>query len=133
MKLNKHGWGLREMLVLSGIIILFLLIAIYFIYVFYYGFNKEYRASYYQELENNLQDQAEVYLNEYYENNLTSEKLTITKDVLESNHLNINLVDKNDHACSGYALAYKTHGKISIEPYIKCPKYETTGYEDWRE
>ena len=35
MKLNKNGWGLVEMLVLSGILLLFLLIAVYFIHKLY--------------------------------------------------------------------------------------------------
>ena len=33
--LNKHGWGLKEMLVLSGILVLFLIIAIYYIFSLY--------------------------------------------------------------------------------------------------
>lgn len=38
MKLNNKGWGLKQMLVLSGILIFFFCLAIYFIYVFYNSF-----------------------------------------------------------------------------------------------
>ncbi len=37
-KLNNGGWGLVEMLILSGILLLCLLVAIYFIYVLYNSF-----------------------------------------------------------------------------------------------
>ena len=32
---NKHGWGLKEMLILSGILMLFFVISIYYIYTLY--------------------------------------------------------------------------------------------------
>ena len=34
-KLNNGGWGLVEMLILSGILLIALLVAVYFIYVLY--------------------------------------------------------------------------------------------------
>jgi hypothetical protein len=34
-KLNNGGWGLTEMLILSGVILLVLLVAVYFIYKLY--------------------------------------------------------------------------------------------------
>lgn len=41
MKLNNRGWGLKQMLVLSGILVFFFCLAIYFIYVFYNSFKEE--------------------------------------------------------------------------------------------
>lgn len=41
MKLNNKGWGLKQMLVLSGILIFFFCIAIYFIYVLYNSLAEE--------------------------------------------------------------------------------------------
>ncbi len=35
MKLNKNGWGYRMMAFLMAILVLFLLVAIYYIYHFY--------------------------------------------------------------------------------------------------
>lgn len=37
-KLNNGGWGLVEMLILSGILLIALLVAVYFIYVLYNSF-----------------------------------------------------------------------------------------------
>ncbi len=37
-KLNNKGWGLAEMLILSGSLLLALLVAIYFIYQLYNSF-----------------------------------------------------------------------------------------------
>ena len=132
MKLNKKGWGLREMLVLSGILILFLCVAIYFIVVFYNSFEKDITHKYYETLETNLEQQASVYLHDYYDETLTSDKITITRSVLRSYDLDIPLKDKNDNACSGYVVANKSMGKTNIDAYIKCNKYETKGYEEWR-
>ena len=38
MKLNKNGWGYGTMILLMSILIIFLAIAIYFIYRFYSSF-----------------------------------------------------------------------------------------------
>lgn len=131
-KLNKEGWGLREMLVLSGILILFLIIAIYLIYSLYSEFDREATVGYYYELEEKLENQASVYLNDYYPDPLTSDNLTITRGVLRTYNLDVDLVDKNDKACSGYVIANKTHGQTNVNAYIKCEHYETEGYEEWR-
>ena len=37
MKLNNHGWGLRQMIVLSACLLIALLIATYFIWFFYHA------------------------------------------------------------------------------------------------
>lgn len=131
MKLNKHGWGLREMFVLSSVLIIFLGVSIYFIYVLYSSFGKEMKNNY-DDLEKNLKHQASVYLADYYDDDLTSDKITITRSVLRSYDLDIELKDKIGKACSGYVVAYKTMGITHIDPYIKCEKYETKGYEEWR-
>lgn len=41
MKLNNHGWGYGMMFLLMSILVLFLLIAIYFIYKYYDAFDIE--------------------------------------------------------------------------------------------
>lgn len=132
MKLNKSGWGLKEMLVLSGILILFLFIAIYFIYTMYNSLDGDLNKSYYEELEQKLENQAQVFVTDYYNEELTSEKLTITRNILKSYNLDIDLVDTNNDACSGYVIAYKQDSKNYIKGYIKCPNYMTDGYEGWR-
>ena len=39
--LNKKGWGLKEMLLLSGLLVIFLFIAIFYIYILYANFDKD--------------------------------------------------------------------------------------------
>lgn len=41
MRLNKNGWSLNEMLLLSGILIIFLLVAVFYISSMYNNFDME--------------------------------------------------------------------------------------------
>ena len=131
--LNKNGWGLREMLVLSGILILFLLIAVYYIYTMYDALEMEVSVKYYYDLEEKLENQARVYLSDYYDEVLTSDYVTITRSTLNAYDLDVNLFDNNGDACSGYVKANKSRGITNVDAYIKCKNYTTAGYEDWRE
>lgn len=47
MKLNKNGWGYRMMSFLMAILVLFLLIAIYYIYNYYDKIKNSGREAYY--------------------------------------------------------------------------------------
>lgn len=120
------------MLILSGVLVLFLIIAVYFICILYEDFDSELNASYYQELEEKLENQAKIFVNEYYNEPLSNDKITITRSVLKNYNLDILLVDKLDNVCSGYVTVYKTHGKENYDGYIKCSKYMTVGYEGWK-
>ena len=132
MHLNKNGWSLKEMLLLSGILVLFLLIAIYYIVSLYNNFGEELKATNYSLLEKRLEDKALIYLNDYYNDMLTSEEVTITRNVLRSYNLDVVLEDNKGDSCSGYVIANKTHGKVYNKAYIKCNGYMTEGYEEWR-
>ena len=52
MNLNKNGWGLKEMLLLSAIIIFFFCLVIYFVYLLYnsVGLEVESEDNYVEEL-----------------------------------------------------------------------------------
>ena len=45
LKLNNRGWGLKEMLLLSSILIFFFCVAIYFIYILYDSIDKDVRSN----------------------------------------------------------------------------------------
>ena len=132
MHLNKNGWSLKEMLLLSGILVLFLLVAIYYIATLYINFGEEVKETNYSLLEERLEDKALIYLNDYYNDMLTSEEVTITRNVLRSYNLDVVLEDNKGDSCSGYVIANKTHGKVYTKAYIKCNGYMTEGYEEWR-
>ena len=131
--LNKNGWGLREMLLLSGVLIIFLIIAIYYIYILYGELDKRVTVDYYEKLEEKLENQAQVYLNDYYDEDLNSDYVTITRSTLRAFDLDISLLDNDGDACSGYVMANKSKAKVNIKAYISCDKYTTDGYESWRE
>ena len=128
--LNKHGWSLREMLILSGILIVFLFIAIYYILIMYKDLDLNITNNYYDNLESRLEENATVYLEDYYEGDLSSEEIKITRGMLRSYDLDIELRDKDGHVCAGYVVARRTHGEDGIKAYISCPDYTTEGFED---
>ena len=129
--LNKNGWGLQEMLILSGILILFLGIAIYFIYGMYNSLGEEATVGQYKRLEESLENQASIYLSDYFNEALTSTNLIITRNILRSYNLDITLTDTNNNPCSGYVIANKVMGKTNIKGYIRCVNYQTEGYEEF--
>ena len=127
--LNKHGWSLREMLILSGILIVFLFIAVYYIFTMYRDLDLEIGNNHYSNLEEKLEENAIVYLEDYYEGDLNSEGLKITRGMLRSCDLDVELRDKDGHVCAGYVMASRTHGEDDIKAYISCPDYTTEGFE----
>ena len=127
--LNKHGWSLREMLILSGILIVFLFIAVYYIFTMYRDLDLEIGNNHYSNLEEKLEENAIVYLEDYYEGDLNSEGLKITRGMLRSCDLDVELRDKDGHVCAGYVVARRTHGEDDIKAYISCPDYTTEGFE----
>jgi len=132
MVLNKNGWGLKEMLILSGVLLIFLIVSIYFIISMYNNFNNDVMATNYEALEEKLEKQARIYLNDYYDEILTNDYITITRNVLKSYNLDVVLEDNKGNSCSGYVMANKTHAKVEVNAYIKCDDYQTNGYEEWR-
>lgn len=74
MALNKHGWGMKEMIVFSSVLLLFLLIAVFYILRLYNGIgrNNTYKNSSsesysYTEIEDKLLNAGINYYQEYYE------------------------------------------------------------------
>ena len=132
MHLNKNGWSLKEMLLLMGILAIFLIIAIYYIVSLYSNFGMEVKETNYNLLEKDLEKQAVIYLNDYYDDLLTNNDITITRNVLRNYDLDIALEDNKGRSCSGHVVAHKTHGEIYAKAYIKCNNYMTEGYEEWR-
>lgn len=118
------------MLILSGILIVFLFIAIYYILIMYKDLDLNITNNYYDNLESRLEENATVYLEDYYEGDLNSEGLKITRGMLRSYDLDIELRDKDGHVCAGYVVARRTHGEDDIKAYISCPDYTTEGFED---
>lgn len=118
------------MIILSGILIIFLFIAVYYIFTMYKDLDLEIGNNYYGSLETRLEENANVYLEDYYEDDLNSEGIKITRGMLRSYDLDIELRDQEGHVCAGYVVARRTHGEDEIKAYISCPNYTTEGFED---
>ena len=134
MILNRNGWSLKEMIILSSILLAFLLVAIFFIVRLYNGLNqngvidtpvtnKNYT---YGEIEENLLEAGLDYYNEFFGD---GESVTISFDKLKKNNYITN--DKlkatgESKICTGY-VEVKDNGSKS---YIKCSHYTTKGYKE---
>lgn len=132
MKLNNGGWGLREMLVLSAILIFFFCVAVYFIYIFYGSLTENFDdisvsedLKIYEEYENDLYNAGIEYLNDLdseYKDSIINLSTLIENGYIEK------LVDpKSDNECNGY-IKIEDIEYQEIELYIKCDNYETIGY-----
>lgn len=137
MKLNKRGWGMKEMIIFSLILLAFLLIAIVQIMRLYNGLTENNNstttqntshsssATYsYEEVESFVLNAGLDYYNEYYN---SEEDVRITTDRMKKKGFltSKELRPKGEKKeCSGYVHF------IDGEPaaYIQCTNYVTQGY-----
>jgi len=130
---NQHGWGLREMIILSAILLSFLLVAIFFIVRLYNGLTKDgtintpiVKKYTYSEIESNVLTAALDYYNEYYDG---ESNVTITTDRLKKRGFittNELKPESENKSCRGYVF----FGDNEPSVYIQCESYETDGYEE---
>ena len=139
--MNQSGWGLKDFLLILGIITLSLLIVAA---LYRRNFTnttekaeviKEEEKETYQDLEYKLQRAAERYQNDNYQGNYESTETWILsyKLLKEENYLKEKITDINDKSieCDGYVKFKKQEINIDYTPYLKCGDYYTTkGYEE---
>lgn len=118
MKLNKNGWELKEMALLVGILVLFLIVVGYLIYTFY-GTLATREGTVYISLENKIAYAAKDYINDGHKS-----KSIITLRELKSEGYILVFTDNNDNACDGYV----EYEDGVYTPYIKCENFTTRGY-----
>lgn len=121
MKLNNNGWGLKEMMIISSILLMFLLFAAYYIWVLYSDLSKT-RPSVYNELEYVLQSSAERYLKKQ---DNKSDRVVVSLKELQTNGYLITFTDPNDEDCNGYVI----YDSGEYNSYISCEFYTTSGYK----
>lgn len=139
MKLDNKGWGLTQMLVCCGILVLFLVISIVMINRLMNpkAKNLSKNIAYSlknSDIENNVEKASLRYFNDYYKQNINWENITITIENLKyRNYLTENDLKTENTKCGGYALIMKNEQeKITAKAYIDCKNYVTTGYQIWR-
>ena len=154
MKLNNNGWGYRDMIIYSSIIIIALLFVAISISSFYDSLDIPERPTYnpsgdvnstedkeekptvipvdenyYLNLEASVKSATLDYLNTY-SYDVSDEILNISVDTLVSFDFIEPLYDKSRAStCSGYSNVYVTsQGVYEIKPFISCSDYVTSGY-----
>ena len=154
MKLDDRGWGYRDMIIYSSIIIISLLIVVFFSHLMYTNLEKNVsntpsyvtktegekdketisltkeQEAYYHNKELEIKQATYVYLekNNYQE---TSTIRKIDLDILEGFGYVNKVTDILDgSACKGYATILVKNSLYTVESYITCSHYVTDGYGD---
>lgn len=148
IKNNRHGWGLAEMLILSAVILIFLGIAIYFIFRLYSALGKDPGvvdpildgpsgvSSYstytsYADMEKKLEDAAKKYAQNHYANGIGSDTLMVNVRNLENEGLADKVLDVTDgNICEGYVTIQMRNDNLLTKAYIACSHYKSSGYQD---
>ena len=120
IKLNNKGWGLREMMIISAILLVFLLFAAYYIYVLYNNLDED-KAGVYAKLELKLQTAAVKYVKD---NNIKKGKAIISLDDLQDAGYIDMFTDPKDDKCNGYVI-YENN---DYDSYISCNYFTSSGY-----
>lgn len=136
MKLNKKGWGYAVFFSFILLFIICLLVVAIALRAHglldeewkFKGFTTKEKTDY-TSLENNVVDASKKYIEEYYNNELGLDTLHIKVKQLVNNDF-LEEVKDNDGTCSGYVSVYLDNDKIVYNPYIKCKKYTTKGYNE---
>lgn len=157
MKLNNNGWGYRDMIIYTSIILIALIIVAVSISSFYDDLststnNNTYKpnnnviqseddsdddtntvpstnTNYYIWLESQLKSATLDYLNTY-SYDLTDNIMNVSLDTLVSFGFIEQLYDQSgSNVCSGYSNVFiTTDGEYEIKPFINCSNYVTSGY-----
>lgn len=135
LRLNKNGWGLTEMLVLTGILVFFFFIAILLIYKFYSTLERDVidtdsvNITGYEETESAIEHAANMYLDNKYANMNNINSITITMSKLSDMGYLTEFIYED---CDGYAISKIINGQNISDAYISCNNYKTPGFESWR-
>ncbi|MBQ8659808.1 MAG: hypothetical protein IJ475_03115 [Bacilli bacterium] len=152
MMLNNHGWGLKDMIIYTCIILFFFFIACFFIGAMYRDFEEGYYDNdsdnqivsdvleepiheeeyidykYYYEKEFIFKSSVDVYLNEL-NYDVTNHIFNIRLNEL----VNLRYMDMiydpiTGTACDGYANVIGEGTQYEINAYILCSNYMSEGY-----
>lgn len=156
MKLNNYGFGMKEMVILMTILLVFLLLAAYNVNRLYASIEttekerndtvnvikkepekepekpviqEKVNEEYYHQLETKFNDAISKYIKDY-SYDMSKQILTISSDTL-INLGYIDLVDQfGNKTCDGYGNVFydKEQEDYVIKSYIRCSNYTSKGY-----
>ena len=125
---NNQGWGLREMLFFSGILLLAVIIVAILVNTLYNDLSSslpnndsDKNASTYEQVEENLANAAKRY---YRAHQKEAGDLIVSEDLIAENYITVQKLTVNSDICDGYVLVEDD----IFTPYITCTNYETEGY-----
>ena len=152
MKLNNNGWGYRDMVIYTCIILFALIFVAISISSFYDGLVEDINSNrnntsinneaiegdssnsnvvdseYYLLKENELKSATIDYLNKY-SYDLDQDIMTVTMETLVSLGFIETIYDQTDsNVCTGYSNVYIYEDDYGVVPYISCSNYVTLGY-----
>ena len=120
MKLNNHGWGLKELLIMTSILLILLLIVTYYIYVLFNNLDDR-KGGQYLKLEAKLQAAAVRYVNS--EKILSSQAVIRLADLKSKGYIE-DFTDSNGDDCNGYVI-YQDN---DYKSYISCKFFTSKKY-----
>ena len=150
MKLNNNGWGYRDMVIYTCIILLALFFVAMSINSFYDNLvedinsdrnsqnnnvveenkpnSNEVDKNYYLLQESKLKDATLNYVNKY-SYDLDQNIMSVSMETLVSLGFMEQIYDQTGtNKCSGYSNVYIYENDYGIVPYISCNNYVTLGY-----
>ncbi len=147
---NKNGWGIVEAIIFIIIFIICLLFSFWGLRrlglvdenLQFYPLDKKNEAKEekkeekeekkfsYQDLETKMTQATKKYISDFYDNELGLDTLNIRVSQLIDNGYLKELKDDKKKNCSGYVSVYVLNDETIYEPYLKCKKYETKGYQE---
>ncbi len=135
MYLNNKGWGLKEMILLSCVILVAVFVAAIMINNLYKDLDmningnntsntsnsSQNKDEKYATIERNLLGAARKYARE---NELEDEEIIDSDTLIDEGYLTLSKMTNEDDTCEGYV----TKQNSSYKAYISCESYETKGY-----
>lgn len=139
MNLNNHGWGLKQMILYSAILLIALLCISIFGHQLEDGIGETFRKNLkgtitYSTIEEEIKAKTLSYIQKYYKEKIGTGTITITtNNLIKYQMLNeLDLITSENDTCVGYALVRKEKEELIVEPFIHCNQYETKNYQSWR-
>ena len=146
--LNNHGWGMRDMIIYSCVILIFLLITTYYVRSLYRGLSmgenvveedrtndadktpyKEIDYSLYKNYEDRMSSVAIDYVIKYYSTLNTSIASVDLNDLIREGFIETLYDQRDGSRCMGYTNVWdQEDGSLRAASYIRCPSYTTSGY-----
>ena len=134
MKLNNKGWGVFQMIWMTGIILFFFLLAIILIINYYHQMNYTLTNKTVvteknrEQMLEDLQVAGVRYTEYYYKNLKNLDETRISSEKL----FQVGLFAKDLYGgCTGYVVVSKSNNVISSTPYIRCGNYSSENYDKY--